>query len=118
MIDEVLRKLIDFLQGASPLVWQSLIKQVYVEASARLAWALGFVVVTYFLFKLVNFKKAEYEKEYDDGRFFQDCGWAWVYAGIACTAITSFGLAVSSFMWFFNPEFYAIRFILQNIGGG
>lgn len=118
MIDEVLRKLIDFLQGASPLVWQALIKQVYVEASARLAWAIGCGVVTYFLFKLVNSQKAEYEKECSDGRFLQDSAWAWLYAGIACTAIASFGLAVSSFMWFFNPEFYAIRFILQNIGGG
>lgn len=118
MIDEVLKRLIEFLQGASPLVWSALIKQVYIEALARLAWAVGLLVITFLLVKLVNFQKKAYEEKYNDGRFFSDSEWAWLWAGVAATGIASFALIVSALMWFANPEFYAIRYVIEKIGGG
>lgn len=116
-MNEVLAELVLFLKEASPLVWSALVKQVYIEASAKIAWAVGFLIVSLLIFKLVQYKKAEYDKEYDDGKFLTDCEWAWGYAGVALAGVLSFDHFVSAAMWFANPEFYAIRFLLEKLGG-
>ncbi len=115
MIDETLRKLIEFIQDASPVVWQTLIKQVYVEASARILWALALLVLGYLVIKLVNAKKKKYDEDYDDGQFLEDSAWAVGYIIAAVIFIIAFALFVSSLMRFMNPQFYAIRFILGTI---
>ena len=114
MIEEVLSQLIAFLQEASPLVWATLIKQVYVEAVADLIWAIGLIVVCILLAKLGNYGRKESEKDkYSEWGF-----WFWfVYLSSAFAVLISFSLFVSALMQFVNPEFYAIRYILQQITG-
>jgi len=114
MIDKVLQQLIDFLQEASPLVWKTLIKQVYVDAFAYSAWAIGLAVVGFLLIKAGNYFHARFVKDDEEG-------W-WIGAGPAylCSTINlfiSFALLVSAIARFLNPEFYAIRYILYQISG-
>jgi len=42
---DILSELVKFLQEVSPLVWQSLIKPVYVEAVGNLIWSIGLAVM-------------------------------------------------------------------------
>lgn len=115
-MDAALSELITFLKEASPLVWSTLIKQVYVEAFANIAWAIGLVVISYLLAKFAKHCDVMQEEDsYNDtewgiGKFFS-------YFGSVVAGCVSFGLLVSAIMHFANPEFYAIRFILSTIGG-
>jgi hypothetical protein len=114
-MNEVLAQLVAFLKEASPLVWSTLIKQVYIEASANIAWSIGLLVVCVLLAKLGNYRRKQYaEDEYSD---WQQCMW-FLYLGSGIFGAIAFALVVSALMHFANPEFYAIRFILSNIGGG
>lgn len=117
-MNEVLQELVAFLKEASPLVWSALIEQVYIEASAKIAWAVAFLVIAVVCYKVVKWQKSVYDKEWDDGKFLTDCPWAWLYAGVGLSGALSFGHFVSAAMWFANPEFYAIRFLLEKLGGG
>lgn len=113
MIDEVLRKLIDFLQEASPLVWSTLLKQVYVDAAGNIAWSVGLLVIAFVLYKAGKYGK----ENATDYNMSGEMGWiAWVLCAFAGAG--SFGLLVDAMKNFANPEFYAIQYILRQIGGG
>lgn len=114
-MNEVLSELVAFLKEASPLVWSALIKQVYIEASANIAWAVGLVVVCVLLAKLGNYGRKIYEE--DDMSDWEIGQW-FAYAGSAISGLVAFGLFVSALMHFANPEFYAIRYIISTLGGG
>jgi hypothetical protein len=117
MIDETLSKLIEFLESASPLVWQTLIKQVYLEAFSKLVWGIAILVVALVLYRFANLHKKAYEEKWDDGRYFQD-GDPWIiYTAISLVGLWAFYLLVAAAMWFINPEFYAIRFLLEKVTG-
>lgn len=118
MIDEVLRKLIEFLQEASPLVWQTLVKQVYVEAFSKFAWGALLLVGAFFLVKFAAKLKATYEEEYPDGRWAEDSVAGFVYLMSLFVGVAGFAFVISALKWVANPEYYAIRLILSNIGGG
>ena len=110
MIDEVLRKLIDFLQEVSPLIWSTFIKQVYVEAFANIAWAIGLAVVCVLFAKLGNYGRNCCEENYR-----WEVGAWFAYIGSTISGFISFGLLVSAIMHLANPEFYAIRYIISQI---
>jgi hypothetical protein len=113
MIDDVLRKLIDFLQEASPLVWNILLKQVYVDAAGSVAWSVALLVIAFVLYKA-----GKYGKENATGHNLS--GEMGLAAWIGCTiaGASSFGLLVDAIQRFANPEFYAIKYILSIIAGG
>ena len=39
-MDQAVQQLIEFLKQASPVVWQALIRQVYVEAGSMVFWGI------------------------------------------------------------------------------
>ena len=114
---EILQALISFLKDASPVVWSTLLRQAHVEAMAKLAWSVLFLAVSITQFKVVQIQKARYDEEWSDGKFLTDSPWALLYAGVVVTSIVFFYFLVNSIMWFSNPEFYAIRWLLYQIGG-
>lgn len=118
MIDQVLQKLIEFLQEASPLVWQALVKQVYVEAFSKFAWGALLLVCAFLLARVAAKSKASYEEEYRDGRWAEDSAAGFVYLMSLLVGVGGFAFVVSALKWVANPEYYAIRLILSNIGGG
>lgn len=106
---DILSELVKFLQEVSPLVWQSLIKQVYSEAFSALIWGVVFLVASVFLFR---FSKARL-KENDT-----DFPAIITYIVSIVSFPVSLLLLTDAIQRFINPEYYAIRFILQGIGGG
>jgi len=112
MIDEVLQKFIEFVQNASPYIWQTLIKQVYVEAFGYLLFGVGLTAVSVILFKVGEkaYIKAQNERFYD-GELLYFLSFA--FSGVA--GFVAFLFLVSAVKWFVNPDFYAIRFILESI---
>ena len=110
----IITELIEFLKTASPIVWQSLIKQVYSEAIVDLVWGLFLGGICFGLAKLFIYGSEQYKK--DD---YSDWGWGKLVAliGSGTAGLISFGLIVTALQWFANPEFYAIRFLLEKITG-
>jgi uncharacterized membrane protein len=109
---ELMQELIEFLKNASPAAWQTLLKQVYVEAAGQIAWALAMAVVCALLVKLGLYAKRQYV---EDAYSLWDVG-KWLSFGGACIAgLVAFGLCVSAMQWLANPEFYAIRYIIQSL---
>ena len=60
---DILSELVKFLQEVSPLVWQSLIKQVYAEAVGYLIWGIGLAGASVMF---VRFAKARLEDDDSD----------------------------------------------------
>ena len=118
-MNEVLGKLIEFLQSASPLVWQTLLKQVYLSAIGDVLFATGCAAVAFVCW----LKASAYRKETTD--VFTEDNWdnhftlfVWLRsASIALLFVFSIA-AYQGAMRFINPEYYAIQLILANIGGG
>lgn len=112
-MEETLLKLVQFIEETSPQIWAILMRQVYVQATCYgmgsvLSWIA--VPVCYKLTKL-GIKKTKDTKGYDD-----DIGWTFlaVFSGIGiATAIgLGIGFGIAGFQRFYNPEFFAIQFLL------
>ena len=114
MIDEVLRKLIEFVQEASPLIWQTLVKQVYAEAVGHVVWLVAAVGLSVLIYRFCIWMKKIDDEANDTDITLQLVGWV---ALILLGAFITFQ-ATESFKMFFNPEYYAIKLILANMGGG
>jgi hypothetical protein len=114
MVDEILKKLIEFLQQASPLVWASLVRQVYAIAFSQIAWSVAVLVLCFAAWKFSNF--CEKQQENDD---YNDDDWStakWVLRSLSALALLiPFGLVVSAIMRIYNPDYYAIWLILAQI---
>jgi uncharacterized membrane protein len=112
---ELLQELIKFLQQASPFIWQALVRQVYVDAAGNIAWA-GMLI----FLAVVTAKCAQWcYKKHKEDRF---ADWD-VYLAISATfgvaaALIVFALLVCAMQQLANPEYYAIQYILRQIGGG
>ena len=112
MFDNLLTELIDFVKTASPLLWETLIRQVYVQAIATIAWSIGCIIACIVLIKVAKYGHAKCEEdEYSSWSAGEILGWT--FAGMF--GITAFGLAVSAATYFMNPNYYAIRLILGQI---
>lgn len=110
---ELLSELIAFLKDVSPAVWATLIKQVYVEAISMLAWAAALLIAYAVQIRVIVYGKRQVEKD-------RYSAWKEVtfvfYGTLIITATVAFGLVVGAIKWFANPEFYAIRFLLDRLG--
>jgi len=115
MLETALQELIEFLENASPMVWEVLLKQVYIDAVANIAWAIMLVVVCILLIKLIKYS---HEKMEEDSYSSWEMGLWLGYIFAPAAGALAFGLLVSAAMRFANPEFYAIRYILYQISGG
>lgn len=101
-----IQKLIEMIVSISPHVWDVLLKQVYVEAFQSLAIAGICATICFLLFKLAK------HLWNDDAELGMIAGAGSVLSGIlACTSI------MRAIMWFANPEFYAIRYLLSQLPG-
>ena len=110
---ELLKELVEYIKTASPQLWAILIKQAYVEAVGHLLWTMFLMGVTYALYRVG--KWSQVKKENDE---FSDWEYAAIFSYLVAgiTFIIGFAFLVSTTKWFINPEFYAIRYILQQLG--
>lgn len=115
MLEDTLVELINQFQSLAPDIWKVLVTQVYFEAIAKVFWGFFFFLVSWFIHKNLFLKeKKRYEEKYDDGEFYkEESSWWIVLSGIF------FALGIlfvsNALMWFANPKFYAIRYIIEQI---
>jgi len=114
MIDEVPKKLIEFLQQASPLVWEALVRQVYAIAFSHIAWGIAWLVACFGMWKFADFCEKQADEYNEDNRKW--LGTKWVFR-VLCFLVffILFSLFVSASMRIFNPDYYAINLILSQI---
>lgn len=113
-MDEVLLELVTFLKEVSPFIWETLIRQVYVEAFSDFAWFVILFVVCVCFYKLGVYGNKQYK---------EDSHSHWEVTRIMCFILSgAMGLVspiplVSGIKYLLNPEFYAIKFILEILSG-
>ena len=110
-MDNALQELVEFVKSASPVIWEIFIKQVYVHALSLLLWASGMILVAVFLVRVG--KWATKENPYGDWDFW--IGLSYVFAFVF--GFGAFACLIQAIACIINPEFYAIRFLLSNLGG-
>lgn len=111
-MNEAIQELIDFIKTASPVIWETLIRQVYVEVAGKILWVVGLLVLCFFLFR---FGKKFYEKYQEDSYSMFDLAYYTCLFFSGASGVMAFSLIVSAIMWAINPQFYAIRYILQSL---
>lgn len=112
-MEQVLQELIEFVKSASPLVWETLYRQVYVEALGVFLWVIGLVVAIVTLIRLAKWSKQQEDEDTDWEGF--DIT---LYVASALIGVFAFGLLISVVKYIANPNYYAIKLILENINGG
>jgi len=124
-MDEVINELIEFLKNASPFVWQTLVKQVYVEQYTKLLWVIFFIVVVAICLgvykKADNNKKLIIEKEgtphwTPDTETQDTIRGVSLFVAAGCS-VAAFAISTTIFACLMNPEFYAIRYVIESITG-
>jgi len=122
MIDEVLSKLIEFLQQVSPMVWNTLVRQVYINAFMQLAWGMVFLIIfcmSYRYWMHYNKMYVRERKERDTDR--DDDSWDMrrtVSAVVSImTGFTGVALSVGAIGMLANPYYHAITDIINTISG-
>jgi hypothetical protein len=123
MTDQVLQKLIEFLQNASPLVWHIFIKQVYIDAATNIVLAIILLVPFVVLVRGGNRARIMLKQEQTDRSTNESAdhweGMAWAYyLSSAFPGIASFILFTTAIGYLINPEYYVIQMILSKITGG
>ena len=113
MIDTVLQKLVEFVETASPFLWETLYRQVYVQVFQNLFWALILLVLTFASYKLYQYCKVKKE---EDGEY---SSWEiGIFFGVTVAVIfpilslVCFSEVVVRLM---NPNYYAIQLILGSV---
>jgi uncharacterized membrane protein YidH (DUF202 family) len=111
-MEELFLQLIEAIKQASPQVWATIAKQVRLEACSDLVWAAVLILVSIaLLFAAKWFWKKHKEDEYGD--------WeqgTYLIAPISVIAlIIALCLLTSGIKGVINPEFYAIRYIIESL---
>lgn len=111
---ELLQELIEFLREASPMVWEAMVRQVYVEAAQNAIWTIASIVLMVwgYLTYMRGYTMHE-EDEESDGEWIQFIGGLILALGFVFTIITGFEAVVR----LVNPNYYAIKLILEQLGG-
>jgi hypothetical protein len=108
-MDTLLTQLIDFIKSASPLIWEAFTKQVYAEALSKLTGAL--LALTLSIVAIIIGNKVHHAKcneEFVGLEYF-----IWLVSVVF--AIMFIALLSTVAMRFYNPNFYAIQMILEQL---
>lgn len=111
-MDELLRELIEFLKNASPMVWETLHRQVYVQAAQYAFWLVLFGAAVIPCVVLVRkFLELREEDEWGDHELPIALG----LMGCALFGILAAFCLVSAVSRLINPDYYAIQIILNSL---
>lgn len=115
-MDIILEELIELVKNASPIIWDALYRQVFVEGLSYLIWAVFLIFVAVGFVRLAKWSalKAKKIKSYLTNDF--EIITMFAYAFSVISGFASFSLFVTAIKWFSNPSYYAIKILLSTLG--
>lgn len=114
-MDTMLQELITYLKEVSPAVWETLMRQVYMNAIIAIIWGVAGLVLFVACLMLVRkaYKKVQEAPRWDAVGSEMIIMFGSVGAGIG---IVGFLICITSAIpMLLNPQYYAIELILQNL---
>lgn len=107
-MEEMIVELIEFLKNASPVIWESFVRQARIEGVSYIVWSLILFAVVFFGYR-VGRDLFESDEEID----------MWFRFGSFAVCVGSGFLGIyyliEGLMWLSNPEFYAIRYMIEKL---
>lgn len=111
MTEQALQQLIELIKNASPVVWQAIMKQVTANSFELLFWSLVSFCAMFIFLKLAAYGNKMKQEEKDDWETPYLSG---IFLAALCFTVASMFL-IEVLERFYNPEFYAIRYILEQL---
>ena len=108
---ETIRKIIEFIEEASPIMWGLSQKQVWVNVLGNVTWGLLLIGIALLMAKAAKwFWKESKNKRYDEGlwQFYT----VLVVAGIAFVGLFGLCLLLSGLGWAINPDYWAVKVMI------
>ena len=112
MGEELIYKLVDFLETASPMVWGAVFQQIAVQARSRIMWGFVCFIIAVVLAKCAVWNWKQERGHYDDYLIF---GTMACCAGIA--SLIGIALFNEAAMMIQNPTYYAIKNLIDLVPG-
>ena len=116
MDNELIRKLVEFVEEASPIIWAAVQRQVMVSAIGDLVWATVFLAITIALvYGCIRCRNIYLKDTYDND------GWdvfAILFGLSAAGAAFIFGFLLSNGLsYLLNPDYRAIKILIDLFPG-
>ena len=109
MGEEVLSKLVEFIESASPVIWETARRQVVVDLVQSIVWMVLCAIATYVC---VKWSKYFWRKHQEDKYGYHEVSVGFLIGGAAIAALIVavslthiIGVAI-------NPNYYTIRLLL------
>jgi hypothetical protein len=115
MDNELIRKIVEFVEEASPFIWDAVQRQVVVKVGIEIAWMILFI----FLAGLCAYGFKWSFKKYQEGSYdFNGAPLAWLsgfgfFVWVLATGISLF----SAIAILVNPDYHAIKLLIELIPG-
>lgn len=113
MGEDVVQKLIEFVQNASPVVWNAALKQVQVDAVLYFIGAVVFLVLTIGCISLTRWSNNKKKEATDWNESDYDLGIYFGAAGAVLFTLCTVGFICEMVVRLINPTWYAIQNILN-----
>lgn len=120
-MDELLRELIEFVQQASPMIWETLVRQVYVQAMQSAVWSVFWLLLVGVSVKAL----AWFNRRDHDGDLVMVDEYGTNAEHALGVVFSIFTALVASVLFFYcvvdfvsrlaNPDYYAIQLILEQL---
>ncbi len=110
ILSQALQDAINFIKNVSPILWETLVRQVYNDAITYLFWALVLTIGATVLFKLGK-------KLYNDRDSEMEMLGGLSYCGTVILSIIVPVLISTGIRMLINPNYYAIYSIINMITG-
>lgn len=107
-MEEAIGKLIEFIESASPVMWESARTQVISDVVSSLIWAIAALLLAVLFY--ISGKYAwgvSKESKYDEGSWIVASASAYFLAAI--TGLIALGPLTSAIKMLINPTYYAIQ---------
>jgi hypothetical protein len=115
-VDLLLQELITTMKELSPLLWETLMRQVYLNALTTSIWAVAALafsaVCLHICKKAYSYKKQNEEQDYSA---ISELTIMFSAVGVVGGAIVFLVCISYAIPMFINPQYYAIQLILENM---
>ena len=112
MGEEILRKLVEFIENASPVIWAAASRQVAVNAIRTILAAIVFLVATLVLARLAAYCNKRYHEDERESEDWNVGRWTSITLGLVFFVIFLI-LAIGVIGPLVNPDYYAIQVLIN-----